>query len=199
MGERLRIIGERMRRFSFRESLIFVFFLVLASLIWYGHAMNSVRSAKLPVTVVYKGIPEEILFSDTLPEVIVRKMLWANGYRFRVCDRRIVGHPDIVIPKCRALVEIRGCFWHQHGWEWDGRKLVQTSVCATATRPKSNRAFWNAKFRRNVRRDAEHEKAWAAEGWNLIVIWECGLKTAKEREKTFAFVLRNLSEWGKKV
>ena len=59
-----------MRRFSFRESLIFVFFLVLASLIWYGHAMNSVRSAKLPVTVVYKGIPEEILFSDTLPEVI---------------------------------------------------------------------------------------------------------------------------------
>ena len=52
---------------------------------------------------------------DTLPEVIVRKMLWENGYRFRVCDRRIVGHPDIVIPKCRALIEVRGCFWHQHG------------------------------------------------------------------------------------
>ena len=42
---------------------------------------------------------------DTLPEVVVRKMLWANGYRFRVCDKRIVGHPDIVIPKCRALIE----------------------------------------------------------------------------------------------
>ena len=56
----------------------------------------------------------------------------------------------------------------------------------------------DAKFRRNVCRDAEHEKAWAADGWNLIVIWECGLKTAKEREKTFAFVLRNLAEWGKK-
>ena len=66
-------------------------------------------------------------------------------------------------------------------------------------RPKSNRAFWNAKFRRNVRRDAEHEKAWAEDGWNLIVIWECGLKTAKEREKTFAFILRNLADWGKKV
>ena len=136
---------------------------------------------------------------DTLPEVVVRKMLWENGYRFRVCDKRIVGHPDIVIPKCRALIDVRGCFWHQHGWEWDGRKLVQTAICATATRPKSNRAFWNAKFRRNVRRDAEHEKAWAADGWNLIVIWECGLKTAKEREKTFAFILRNLAEWGKKV
>ena len=134
---------------------------------------------------------------DTLPEVVVRTMLWANGYRFRVCDKRIVGHPDIVIPKCRALIEVRGCFWHQHGWEWDGRKLVQTSICPTATRPKSNRAFWNAKFRRNVRRDAEHEKAWADDGWNLIVIWECGLKTAKAREKTFAFILKNLAKWSK--
>ncbi len=132
---------------------------------------------------------------DTLPEMRVRKMLWANGYRFRVCDRRIVGHPDIVIPKCRALIEVRGCFWHQHGWEWDGRKLVQTSVCPTATRPKSNCEFWNAKFRRNVCRDAEHEKAWAADGWNLIVVWECALRTEREREKTFAFILRHLAEW----
>lgn len=70
MGDKLRFIKEIYRRFSIRESLVFLFFLVLASLIWYGHAMNSVRSARLPVTVVYKGIPEDILFSDTLPEVI---------------------------------------------------------------------------------------------------------------------------------
>ena len=86
---------------------------------------------------------------DTLSEMRVRKMLWANGYRFRVCDRRIVGHPDIVVPK----------------------------------------------FRRNVCRDAEHEKAWAADGWNLIVVWECALKTEKEREKTFAFILRHVARW----
>ena len=102
-----------------------------------------------------------------------------------------------MVPKCRTLIEVRGCFWHQHGWEWNGRKLVQTSVCPTATRPKSNRAFWNAKFRRNVRRDAEHEKAWAADGWNLIVVWECALKTEKEREKTFAFILRHLERWAR--
>ena len=132
---------------------------------------------------------------DTAPEEAVRKMLWANGYRFRVCDRRIVGHPDVVIPRCRALIEVRGCFWHHHGWEWDGRKLVQTATCAMATAPKSNRAFWNAKFRRNVRRDAEHEREWAEQGWNLIVVWECALRTAKEREKTFAFVLRHLAKW----
>lgn len=132
---------------------------------------------------------------DTLPEVMVRKMLFANGWRFRVCDRRIVGHPDIVIAKCRTLIEVRGCFWHHHGWAWDGRKLVQVAECRTATAPKSNRKFWNEKFRRNVRRDAEHERDWAAQGWNLIVIWECGLKTAADRARTFAFVLKKLGEW----
>ena len=58
-----------------------------------------------------------------------------------------------------------------------------------------SRAFWNAKFRRNVLRDAEHERLWAEQGWNVLVIWECALKTAAEREKTFRFVLRNLGKW----
>ncbi len=129
---------------------------------------------------------------DTKPELLVRKYLFSRGLRFRVNVGRLPGHPDIVLAKYNALIEVRGCFWHQHGWEWDGRKLVQTAVCPTATRPKSNRAFWNAKFRRNVRRDAEHEKAWAADGWNLIVVWECALRTEKEREKAFAFILRHL-------
>ena len=132
---------------------------------------------------------------DTLPEVVVRKMLWKNGYRFHVCDRRIVGHPDIVIPRCRTLIEVRGCFWHRHGWAWNGKKLVQETICRDASSsPASNRKFWNEKFRRNVRRDAEHERLWAEEGWNLIVIWECALKPA-EREKTFRFILRTLERW----
>ena len=59
---------------------------------------------------------------------------------------------------------------------------------AQATAPKTNRAFWNAKFRRNVRRDQEHKKIWFEQGWNVIVIWECALKTVAEREKTFALV-----------
>ena len=69
-------------------------------------------------------IMSRIRSRDTKPELLVRKMLHANGYRFRVCDRRIVGHPDIVIPRCCTLIEVRGCFWHRHGWTWDGRKLV---------------------------------------------------------------------------
>lgn len=126
---------------------------------------------------------------DTLPEIVVRKFLHRNGFRFRVCDKRIVGHPDIVLPKYRTLIEVRGCFWHQHGWTWDGKKLVRIEVCPQATAPKSNKAFWNEKFRRNVRRDMEHERLWSEQGWNVIVIWECGLKIAADREATFAEVL----------
>ena len=140
-------------------------------------------------------IMSRIRSRDTKPELLVRKMLHANGYRFRVCDRRIAGHPDIVIPRCRTLIEVRGCFWHRHGWVWNGRKLVQETICREASSsPASNRKFWNKKFRRNVRRDAEHERLWAEEGWNLIVIWECALKPA-EREKTFRFILRTLERW----
>ena len=140
-------------------------------------------------------IMSRIRSRDTKPEILVRKMLHANGYRFRVCDRRIVGHPDIVIPCCRTLIEVRGCFWHRHGWAWNGRKLVQEAICRDASsQPQSNKSFWQEKFRRNVRRDAEHERQWAEEGWNLIVIWECALKPA-EREKTFRFILRTLDRW----
>ena len=140
-------------------------------------------------------IMSRIRSRDTKPELLVRKMLHANGYRFRVCDRRIAGHPDIVIPRCRTLIEVRGCFWHRHGWAWNGRKLGQETICREASSsPASNRKFWNEKFRRNVRRDAEHERLWAEEGWNLIVIWECALKPS-EREKTFRFILRTLERW----
>ena len=54
-------------------------------------------------------IMSRIRSRDTKPEILVRKMLHANGYRFRVCDRRIEGHPDIVVPRCHALIEVRGC------------------------------------------------------------------------------------------
>jgi DNA mismatch endonuclease (patch repair protein) len=131
---------------------------------------------------------------DTRPELLVRRHLWLAGWRFRVCDRRIAGTPDIVVPRARALVEIRGCFWHRHGWEWDGRKLVQVAFCPGATSPKSNRAFWNAKFRANVRRDAEHERLWHAEGWNVAVVWDCGLSPAR-RAATLAWLERTLGRW----
>ena len=100
---------------------------------------------------------------DTKPEKVVRSYLFSRGLRFRVNVRNLPGHPDVVLAKYRAIVEIRGCFWHRH------------PGCATATTPKSHIRFWREKFKRNVARDKRHEAEWAAAGWRLFVVWECEL------------------------
>ena len=110
---------------------------------------------------------------DTKPELLVRKYLFSRGLRFRVNVSSLPGHPDIVLPKYRALIEVRGCFWHRH------------PGCATATSPKSHVRFWREKFKRNVARDKLHEKQWAEAGWRVFVVWECELKPF-QREITLA-------------
>ena len=129
------------------------------------------------------AIMRAIRSRDTQPELIVRKWLYAHGWRFRCQYRRVPGHPDIAIPKIRTLIEFRGCFWHRH------------EGCPTATMPKTNKQFWRTKFKNNVARDRRHEKEWAELGWNLIVIWECGLATQKERKHTF----RKVEKWLKEI
>ena len=99
---------------------------------------------------------------DTLPEILVRKRLFACGWRFRVCDKRFKGKPDIVIPKAKTIIDVRGCFWHRHG-------------CKDSTMPKSNIAFWMEKWSKNVNRDNRNEAAWREAGWNLIIVWQCAL------------------------
>ena len=103
---------------------------------------------------------------DTLPEIVVRKALHAKGWRFRVCDKRFQGKPDIVIPKAKTIIDVRGCFWHRHG-------------CKDSTMPKSNIEFWMEKWSKNVRRDHRNEAAWRNAGWNLIVVWQCALDGSK--------------------
>jgi len=120
---------------------------------------------------------------DTSPELIVRKWLWAHGYRFRCQYRRAPGRPDVAIPKLRTLIEVRGCFWHRH------------ENCELASTPKSNSAFWRRKFAANVARDARHEREWHELGWNVIIIWECGLRTESSRSRTFAQVEKWLGEF----
>lgn len=103
---------------------------------------------------------------DTKPELLVRKRLFAAGWRFRVCDKRLKGKPDIVIPKAKTIIDVRGCFWHRHG-------------CKDSTMPKSNIAFWMEKWAKNVKRDHRNEKAWSEAGWNLIIVWQCALDGVK--------------------
>lgn len=101
---------------------------------------------------------------DTRPEMLVRSFLYQRGFRFRLHDKSLPGSPDIVLPKYRTVIEIRGCFWHRH------------PGCNVATMPLSNVDFWKAKFERNVARDKKNEVAISSLGWNLIVVWGCQVR-----------------------
>ena len=107
---------------------------------------------------------------DTKPEEIVRKYLFARGFRYRKNDTRYPGKPDLVLPKYHTVIFINGCFWHQHG-------------CSRSTLPKTNQDYWIPKIQRNVERDRQNIKALEDAGWQVIVIWECELKK-KSLEET---------------
>ena len=112
-------------------------------------------------------IMSKIRSKNTKPELVVRSMLHRMGYRFRLHRRDLPGTPDIVLPKHRTVVDVRGCFWHRH------------RGCKTATTPASNTTFWKRKFARNVERDRSNEVKLYQLGWKPIVVWECELKEPK--------------------
>ena len=98
---------------------------------------------------------------DTTPERIVRSFLHRNGFRFRLHVKDLPGKPDIVLPKYKTVVEVRGCYWHRH------------EGCKDATTPSTNTEFWQKKFAENITRDQRTEQVLKELGWNVIVIWEC--------------------------
>src|SRR6056297_3191452 len=101
---------------------------------------------------------------DTGPELRLRRALHALGFRWRLGGRGLPGRPDLVLPKRGAAVFVHGCFWHRH------------PGCAKATTPATRAEFWQAKFARNVARDAAAEAALAELGWRVAVVWECALE-----------------------
>ncbi len=105
---------------------------------------------------------------DTSPEVALRRALHALGLRFKLHRKDLPGRPDIVLPRHKAVVFVHGCFWHRH------------AGCRVATTPKSNTAFWQDKFERNVARDARSIELLEAQGWNVLVAWECELGSARK-------------------
>lgn len=102
---------------------------------------------------------------DTKPEIIVRKMLREMGFvGYRLDWKKAHGHPDIAYPGRKIAIYVMGCFWHRH------------EGCKYASTPKTHADYWEAKFARNIERDAEVRAAMAADGWQVIEIWECELK-----------------------
>ena len=119
---------------------------------------------------------------DTKPELIVRKFLLNRGFRYRLNNPRLPGHPDIVLKKYRTCVFVNGCFWHGH------------ENCTYYSIPKTNTTFWRNKIERNKQRDIREQKSLAQMGWHCIIIWECELKT-QNRSKTLeslAFTLNKI-------
>ncbi|HJV77259.1 MAG TPA: DNA mismatch endonuclease Vsr [Paludibacter sp.] len=102
---------------------------------------------------------------ETKPEILVRKYLFAKGFRYRKNVKKLAGTPDIVLAKYKTVIFIHGCFWHSH------------QDCKDGHLPSSNEAYWKEKLDKNVERDHKNISILSAAGWRVIVIWECELKT----------------------
>lgn len=101
---------------------------------------------------------------DTKPEMIVRRLLHSLGYRYRLHRKDIPGRPDIVFIGRRKVIQVHGCFWHQH------------PGCKAAHVPLSRVEYWQPKLARNVARDTVNLEALSAAGWDVLVLWECEIK-----------------------
>ena len=111
--------------------------------------------------------------SNTKPEIIVRKMLYGLGFRYRLNVRKLAGTPDIVLSKHNKVVFVHGCFWHGH------------KGCKRSKRPTTNIAFWNRKIDQNIKRDINSLTELRRLGWKPLVVWECQTKKPELLEKRF--------------
>ena len=101
---------------------------------------------------------------DTKPEIFFRKLLFANGFRYRKNVNYVPGHPDLYLAKYHTAIFVHGCFWHRH------------KGCKYAYMPKSRQEFWNDKFEKNTRRDEEVLRQLVNEKVRCLILWECTVR-----------------------
>ena len=105
-----------------------------------------------------------ILSENTKPEIFIRKLLFKNGYRYRLNDKKLPGKPDIVFKSKKKVIFVHGCFWHRH------------KNCKYCTTPKTNISFWQNKFLKNIERDKLAYHNLKKIGWSYFIVWECKTK-----------------------
>ena len=105
---------------------------------------------------------------DTQPELLVRRALFKEGFRYRLHRRDLPGSPDLFILKYNVVIFVNGCFWHQHG-------------CKMTSRPKSNSTFWGNKFTNNIARDIKTSWKLSLLGYRVATVWECSIRSDFER------------------
>lgn len=122
----------------------------------------------------------KIRSTNSAPEEKVRKYLFSKGFRYRKNVRSLPGCPDIVLPKYKTVIFVNGCFWHMHD-------------CPRFVWPSSNKEYWEPKIRRNVERDKINIELLQAEGWRVLIVWECELKkkTIEERLSRLSLELQS--------
>ncbi|TSA53834.1 MAG: DNA mismatch endonuclease Vsr [Planctomycetaceae bacterium] len=108
-------------------------------------------------------IMSKISGKNTKPELIIRKALFAEGYRYRLHRKDLPGNPDMVFPSKKKVIFINGCFWHGHN-------------CKKAALPTTHREFWEKKLSGNKERDKRNLVKLKAMGWKNLVIWQCQIK-----------------------
>ena len=117
-------------------------------------------------------------------EMRVRRALHAAGFRYRLHDRALPGTPDLVLRKYKTVIQIRGCFWHQH----------DDPDCPGSRMPKSRQAYWYPKLRRNVERDQATDAALRDLGWRVLTVWECQCRTEAKLSQAIEAIRRTLDE-----
>jgi DNA mismatch endonuclease (patch repair protein) len=122
---------------------------------------------KLKTTPQISRIMAGVKGKNTKPEMLVRKLLYSMGYRYRIHCKDLPGTPDLVLSKYKTVIQVRGCFWHYH------------EGCKTAHYPKSNSEYWAKKINKNINRDNQNVDDLIKLGWNVIIIWECHTKDLK--------------------
>jgi DNA mismatch endonuclease (patch repair protein) len=102
---------------------------------------------------------------NTQPEMLVRRFLFAHGFRYRLHDKKLPGKPDIVLPKYKTVIFVNGCFWHGH------------EGCKYFVLPKTREEWWREKITGTMERDRILKNELTALGWKVVLIWECQLKS----------------------
>lgn len=117
---------------------------------------------------------------NTRPEIIIRKELFRQGFRYKLHDKKLAGKPDIVLPRFRAAIFVHGCFWHGH-------------TCPLFRLPSTHTDFWTTKIARNRDNDERAIYTLLNSGWRVAIIWECALKGRGKWQ--LVALIAAISEW----
>jgi DNA mismatch endonuclease (patch repair protein) len=119
--------------------------------------------------------------TDTKPELIVRQLIHALGFRYRLHGRKLPGKPDLVLTRHRKVIFVHGCFWHSHDCKYGNVK------------PATRRDFWAEKRRATVERDAKNIELLEKSGWTVLVVWECSMRDKEQLRATLSSYLATIT------